>query len=140
MGGEPREKQFTPLTQGKMTKNSEFMRPSQCSGGDGVSSYKTSSPPSPQEVDPFSHHMPPFTIYEKVKFALGTVLFVPSRAILLILVLAGAWLVAKIGMLGLENSEIESYTISRKGWRRQLMHWYRYFGYGFFMRRVSGSA
>ena len=42
-------------------------------------------------------------------------MLVPVRAIMLIVVLVSAWLVAKIGMLGLDKSEIESFTISRKG-------------------------
>lgn len=130
MHDDQREKQLSSLAHGQRVDNPEFSKTSQANGGDGISTYKSSNPPSPNKIDPFSHHMPPFTIYDKIKLALGTALLVPVRAIMMIFVLVGAWLVAKIGMLGLEKEEIESFTISRKGWRRQLMHWYRYFGYG----------
>ena len=66
MHDEQREKQLASSTHGQTTENSGFTTISQANGGNGIPSFKTSNPPSPIKVDPFSHHMPPFTIYDKV--------------------------------------------------------------------------
>ncbi len=60
--------------------------------------------------------------------ALGTVFLLPFRAVGVVLGLVGAWLVAKIGLWGLSQEEVNENTSSRKGWRLKLMHWYRWFG------------
>ena len=39
----------------------------------------------------------------------------PFRAILIVLTLLSAWLIAKLGMVGLSKHEIELNTVSRKG-------------------------
>ena len=50
-----------------------------------------------------------------LQFASGTIFLLPIRALLVILILVSAWMFAKLGMIGLDRTEIESNTISRKG-------------------------
>ena len=54
-------------------------------------------------------------ILSLLQFALGTIFLLPIRALLVILILVSAWMFAKLGMFGLDRTEIESNTISRKG-------------------------
>ena len=67
MRDDQREKQLSSLTHGQWIDNPEFSKISEANGGDGIPTYKSSNPPSPNKIDPFSHHMPPFTIYDKIK-------------------------------------------------------------------------
>ena len=77
-------------------------------------------------LDPFTHEMF-LTKRDWLILILGTVFLVPFRAIGVILGFCAAWLVAKIGLLGLSASELAS-NVSRRGWRRKLMNWYANFG------------
>ena len=149
MRDEQREKQLNSLTLSQILKRSIGTRLPQSNDGDSTKSRHGSQSPSPYKIDPFVHHMAPFTFYDKIKvtiyftfqqsfvrsmhilyiimknvkcliyfiiqFALGTLLILPFRAVMLIFVLVTAWLVAKLGMCGLDQTEIESITISRKG-------------------------
>ena len=54
-------------------------------------------------------------ILSLLQFALGTIFLLPIRALLVILILVSAWMFAKLGMFGLDRTEIESNTTSRKG-------------------------
>ena len=56
-----------------------------------------------------------YRILSLLQFALGSIFLLPIRALLVILILVSAWMFAKLGMIGLDRTEIESNTISRKG-------------------------
>lgn len=133
---EQREKQLSPLEAvGQILKRSVYTRVSPVTENSDEAKPRTKahdkSPPS-FKVDPFVNHLNPFSIFDKIKLGLGTIFLLPFRALLVVLALLTAWFVAKLGMYGLDQAAVESTTISRKGWRRKLLNWYRYFGHAIF--------
>lgn len=58
--------------------------------------------------------------------ALGTVVFLPVRAVLVVLVLVLSWALAVVGTAGLSDRHIETKVMT--GWRRKLARAYSYFG------------
>ena len=76
-------------------------------------------------IDPFTNQIL-LTTVDWIFLLLGTVFLAPFRAIGVVMGLGGAWLVAKIGLIGLSASEMAS-NVSRSGWRRKLMNWYEFY-------------
>lgn len=56
-----------------------------------------------------------------VMLALGTVFLLPFRALGVGALLVLAWVLSKVGMLGMSDEEIDSMAEGRRGWRRRLM-------------------
>lgn len=77
-------------------------------------------------IDPFTNEIV-LTFWDWTVLILGTIFLAPIRALGVIFALSMAWVVAKIGLIGLSPSEITT-TDSRRGWRRKLMDWYSAFG------------
>ena len=63
-----------------------------------------------------------------IQLAIGSIFLLPVRAVGVILALVLAWLVAKIGLVGLTQAEAETVTVGRTGWRRKVMRAYAWFG------------
>jgi lysophospholipid acyltransferase len=79
-----------------------------------------------QKIDPFSNEIL-LTISDWIILTLGTIFLLPLRTIGVVLVFCLAYVVAKIGLIGLTAEEIAS-NVGRQGWRRKLMSWYASFG------------
>lgn len=79
------------------------------------------------EEDPFSNEMV-LGKRDWLVLVLGTIFLLPFRAVGVVLALVSAWFVAKIGLFGLNQSEVDEIHEGRTGWRRTLMRWYRVFG------------
>jgi len=78
-----------------------------------------------KEADPFINDLD-IAPWDWFKLALGTVLILPWRAPLVLLLIVLAWLVCKIGMIGLDEEELVRRPLS--GWRRKVFNFYSYFG------------
>merc|ERR1711860_11032 len=83
-------------------------------------------PKAKHKIDPFTNEIV-LTFWDWTVLTLGTIFLAPIRALGVIFALSMAWLVAKIGLFGLSDSEIAT-NDSRRGWRRKLMDWYSAFG------------
>jgi len=133
MRDETREKQLPPQPQPQQQQNGTSNNTTTAGNGVTVTSFTTDS----SKVDPFSNYVS-MGRWDWIQLAIGTVFLLPIRALLLILTLLLAWLVAKIGLMGLSEEESSSAAAmkGRTGWRRKLMSAYAYFGYAVFL--VSG--
>ena len=83
--------------------------------------------PGSNMKDPFTNYIT-MQVGDWVQLAIGSVFLLPIRAVSVILALLLAWLVAKIGLIGLTREEVECVVNGRRGWRRKLMTAFAYFG------------
>ena len=77
--------------------------------------------------DPFSNYVKMEAI-DWIQVAIGTIFLLPVRALGVIITFGAAWLVAKIGITGLSEDELNPLTWGRTGWRRKLMNFFSFFG------------
>jgi len=77
--------------------------------------------------DPFTNYLN-LEVRDWIQLTLGSIFLLPVRALGVVLALLLAWLVAKIGLVGLTKDEAESVVVGRTGWRRKVMRAYAYFG------------
>lgn len=78
-------------------------------------------------LDPFTNNIK-MEVSDWIQLAIGSIFLLPVRAVGVILALVLAWLVAKIGLVGLTQAEAETVTVGRTGWRRKVMRAYAWFG------------
>ena len=76
---------------------------------------------SSESSDPFSNSVSLSTL-DYAKCILGTIVILPVRALTICTFLASAWLIAKIGLIGLASEKD-----LRHGWRQTLRKIYSYF-------------
>jgi len=81
----------------------------------------------PNNQDPFTNYIT-MEVGDWVQLVIGTIFLLPIRALGVVLALLLAWLVAKVGLIGLSKEEAESVVQGRTGWRRKLMRVYAGFG------------
>ena len=69
--------------------------------------------------DPFTNYLN-LEVRDWIQLTLGSIFLLPVRALGVVLALLLAWLVAKIGLVGLTKDEAESVVVGRTGWRRKV--------------------
>ncbi|XP_059469857.1 lysophosphatidylcholine acyltransferase isoform X1 [Neocloeon triangulifer] len=81
---------------------------------------KDSLPCIPSELllNPFVHHLELTSTLDKIKTAFLTVTFLPLRVVCIALLLALAWVLACVGLVGLDENDVRCKPLT--GWRRSL--------------------
>ncbi|XP_059469858.1 lysophosphatidylcholine acyltransferase isoform X2 [Neocloeon triangulifer] len=82
---------------------------------------KDSLPCIPSELllNPFVHHLELTSTLDKIKTAFLTVTFLPLRVVCIALLLALAWVLACVGLVGLDENDVRCKPLT--GWRRALV-------------------
>jgi len=132
MTDEAREKQIPPndqLQNGSptciSTGGTESNTDSTSKPGFQSSETQSNQPGQSAFIDPFTHDMY-LTNKDWLILVFGTVFIAPFRAFAVIFTLVMCWILAKIGLYGLD--EEPSIIVSRKGWRLKLMNLYSWSG------------
>jgi len=127
MTDEAREKQIPPSGPGNDQQQNGPSLGDSSSTKQGFQSLDTHSnqPGQPAFIDPFTHDMY-LNNKDWLILAFGTIFIAPFRAVAVIFSLYSAWLVAKIGLYGLDKET--NVNVSRTGWRLKLMTLYAWFG------------
>jgi hypothetical protein len=79
----------------------------------------------PSSVDPFCLDLD-LRPWDWLKILFGTVVILPWRAVLILLIILTAWLVCKVGLLGVDDDALKERPL--QGWRRKVFSFYSYFG------------
>ncbi|CAB3381568.1 Hypothetical predicted protein [Cloeon dipterum] len=74
--------------------------------------------PSDLLLNPFVHHLELTSTLDKIKTALLTVTFLPLRVLCIGLLLSLAWVLACVGLVGLDENDVRCKPLT--GWRRSL--------------------
>ncbi|XP_065351917.1 lysophosphatidylcholine acyltransferase isoform X2 [Cloeon dipterum] len=82
--------------------------------------------PSDLLLNPFVHHLELTSTLDKIKTALLTVTFLPLRVLCIGLLLSLAWVLACVGLVGLDENDVRCKPLT--GWRRALVRMLSWLG------------